>query len=128
MHAVYKCMQFTNACNLYPGVAKTLSFRKPFGTRSTITSPTLPCNTHALPGILYSATALQRMFYSLIVCRKRRSWRAEMAQNSDEFPCAFWQKWVDISQTAAATIKHSLLRPLSSSLHNCLIFTAMHEI
>ena len=65
--------------NLYPGVAKTLSFRKPFGTRSTITFHTSLYNTHGLHGMLYSATALQHKFYSLIVCRERQSWRGETA-------------------------------------------------
>jgi hypothetical protein len=65
--------------NLYPGVAKTLSFRKPYHTRSAITFHTALYNINSLPGILYGATTLQHKVYNLIVCRKGRSWRAEKA-------------------------------------------------
>lgn len=63
--------------NLYPGVPKTLSFRKPPCTRSTILLKTSLYTTHGLPGILYRTATLQHKFYSLIVCREGRSWQAK---------------------------------------------------
>jgi len=57
--------------NLFPGIAKTFAFRKPSGTGSSITSYTSLYNTHGLPGISYSATALQHKLHSLILRRER---------------------------------------------------------
>ena len=59
--------------NLFPGLAKSLAFRKPFDTRSTITFDASLCKTHGLPGVLYSATAFQHKFYNLTLSSAEKS-------------------------------------------------------
>jgi hypothetical protein len=115
-------------CNLLPLVAKTLSFRKPFGTKSTTTSHTSLYDTHSFPRILCSATTLQHMFCSLIVCKEGRSWQARRARNNDEFCALSGKSRCDISHTATDILKHSLRCPLACSLQSDLFFAPMHAI
>lgn len=102
--------------NLYPAVPKTLLFRKPFGTKSTITFHAALYNRHGLPSIPCSAITLQHMFCNLIVCKEGRCWRARRARNNDEFCALSGKSGCDISHKAANTIKHSLRPPLSFRL------------